>query len=347
MNKHPGESVPSDTEIRDLLIERIDAQKQSVGIVIGVIESTGSRIISHGSLAKDDQRSPDENSVFEIGSVTKVFTALLLADMAQQGELALTDPVGKYLPWSVRMPERSGRQITLLDLATHTSGLPRLPSNLKPKDRTNPYAGYSVEHLYQFLSSYKLPRDIGSRYEYSNLGGGLLGHVLAHRAATDYETLVRTRICAPLHMNSTGITLSPEMKFRTATGYNAALKPVPMWDLPTLAGAGALRSNAVDLLKFLAANLGYTNSLLAGAMSAMLAIRRPTGNQGSEVALGWHALKRDTREILWHNGGTGGFRSFLGFDPTNGVGIVALSNAGTAAGVDDVALRLLSRTKGD
>jgi serine-type D-Ala-D-Ala carboxypeptidase/endopeptidase len=159
----------------------------------------------------------------------------------------------------------------------------------------------------------------------------------------DYEALVRTRICEPLCMNSTRITLLPEMKSRMATGYNAALEPVPMWDLPTFAGAGALRSTADDLLTFLAANLGYIKSPLAAAMAAMLTIRRPTGNPGLEVALGWHIWTRDGREIIWHNGGTGGFRSFVGYDRRNGVGVVALSNAGTAGGVDDVALHLLDK----
>src|SRR5437016_9721295 len=123
--------------------------------------------------------------------------------------------------------------------------------------------------LYEFLSTYQLSRDIGSQYEYSNLGGGLLGHALALRAGMSYEDLVESRICAPLGMNSTRITLTPEMKGRLAGGHNAALETVENWDLPTLAGAGALRSTANDLLTFVAANLGYTKSPLASAMAAM------------------------------------------------------------------------------
>jgi len=130
----------------------------------------------------------DGNTIFEVGSVTKVFTSLLLADMAQRGQVALTDPVAKSTCLlGLKMPERNGRQISLEDLATHTSGLPRLPSNLSPKDAANPYADYSIEQLYQFLSGYQLTRDIGPQYEYSNLGGGLLGHVLARRAGMDSE----------------------------------------------------------------------------------------------------------------------------------------------------------------
>ena len=242
------------------------------------------------------------------------------------------------------MPERGGRQITLQDLATHTSGLPRLPSNLAPKDPANPYADYSVEQLYQFLSSYQLTRDIGSQYEYSNLGGGLLGHVLARRAGMDYETLVRSRICEPLGMKSTGIALSAEMKARFAVGHDQALGAVAYWDLPTLAGAGALRSTANDLLAFLAANLRYTKSPLAPAMAAMLTARRPTGVAGLEIGLGWHISTKDGHEIVWHNGGTGGFRTFVGFDPKSRVGVVALSNTSTTTGVDDIGRHLLDST---
>jgi CubicO group peptidase (beta-lactamase class C family) len=334
--------IPPDSEIRKILVERIDKDRQSVGIVVGVIEPTGRRIVAYGSLDKGDERPLDGDTLFEIGSVTKVFTSLLLADMVQRREVALTDPVTKYLPAGVKMPERGGRQITLQDLATHTSGLPPLPSNLTPKDPANPYADYSIEQLYQFLSTYQLTRDIGSKYQYSNVGGGLLGHVLARHVGMDYETLVRSRICAPLGMNSTGITLSTEMKLRFARGHNATLEPVSTWDLPTLAGAGALRSTANDMLIFLAANLGYTKSPLAPAMAAMFTVRRPTGVSGLEIALGWHILTRDGHEIIWHNGGTGGYRSFIGYEPKSGVGVVVLSNAETAAGVDDIGQHLLN-----
>ncbi len=336
----PASPVPPDAEIRKILAERID-NRQSVGIVVGVIEPAGRRVISYGSLAKNDKRPLNGDTIFEIGSATKVFTSLLLTDMVQRGEVALTDPVAKYLPATVKMPERGGRSITLEDLSTHTSGLPRMPANLAPKDPGNPYADYSVEQLYQFLSSYQLTRDIGAQYEYSNLGGGLLGHVLARRAGMDYEALVKTRICEPLGMSSTRITLSPEMKARLATGHNASMDPVSNWDLPTLAGAGALRSTANDMLAFLAANLGYTKSPLAPAMAAMLTLRRPTGVGDLEIALGWHVFKSNGKEIVWHNGGTGGYRSFFGFDPKTQVGVVVLSNAETTAGVDDIGRHLL------
>ena len=159
--------VPANEEIRKILAQRIDESKQSVGIVVGVVEPGGRRVVSYGAMAKDDKRPLDGNTVFEIGSITKVFTSLLLTDMVERKEVTLSDPIAKYLPATVKVPERNGRSITFEDLSTHTSGLPRLPNNLKMKDPANPYADYSVDQLYQFLSGYTVPREIGSQYEYS------------------------------------------------------------------------------------------------------------------------------------------------------------------------------------
>lgn len=333
-------AVPRTDEIRALLAERIDRQKQAIGAVIGVIDPTGRHISACGTFANGDPRTVDGDTIFEIGSITKVFTSLILADMVTRNEVALADPAAKYLPQTVAMPGRNGKSITLLDLSTHTSGLPRIPGNLKLKNPANPYAGYTVQDLYSFLASYALPRDPGSEVEYSNLGAGLLGHLLARRAEMDFETLIATRLTRPLNMSDTRITLSSAMERRMATGHNASLAPVSNWDFPALAGAGALRSSANDLLTFLAAFLGYTESPLTTAMRAMLEIRRPVGKQKFEIALGWHLLG----DIAWHDGGTGGFRSLIGFDPKARIGVVALSNTSTPAGIDDIAMHLLNPT---
>jgi D-alanyl-D-alanine-carboxypeptidase/D-alanyl-D-alanine-endopeptidase len=289
---------PSDAEIRRILTERIDVQKQGVGIVVGIIDPHGRRIVAYGALEKGDTRPLDGDTIFEIGSITKVFTALLAADMAQRGELKLDDPIQKYLPPVVRIPERGGKQITLIDLATHTSGLPRMPENFRPKDPSRPYVDYTVDALYSFLSSYELRRDIGIKYVYSNLGFGLLGLGLAQRAGTDYEKLVVTRICNPLGMESTRITLSQPLRQRFAAGHSSDLVTVPEWNIPSLAGAGALRSSANDLLTFLAAMMGYTDNPLAAAQKATLSIRRPTGEPFMETGMGWDIDTRGGTEII-------------------------------------------------
>ncbi|HTX39758.1 MAG TPA: serine hydrolase [Bryobacteraceae bacterium] len=333
--------APSDAEISKILAGRVGAENLGIGMVAGVIDAHGRRVVAYGSLAKDDPRHLGGDTVFEIGSMTKVFTSLLLMDMTRRGEVALTDPVSKYLPATVKMPERNGRKITLADLSTQSSGLPRMPSNFAPKDPANPYADYSVQQMYDFLSGYQLTRDIGSQYEYSNLGVGLLGHVLTLRAGMSYEALVRSRICEPLGMADTRVTLTPGMKARLAVGHNESLQPVANWDIPTFAGAGALRSTVNDMLIFLAANLGYTKTALAQDMADEVSIRKPAG-PGMEIAYGWHVQTKDGSSIIWHNGGTGGYRTYMGYDPKARVGVVVLSNISTADGPDDIGRHLLN-----
>jgi CubicO group peptidase (beta-lactamase class C family) len=332
-----------DATVKQILVDRIDRDHQGVGIVVGLTGPGGRRIIGYGRRDVGDDAPLAAHTMFEIGSISKVFTSLVLADMVTRHEIALTDPIEKFLPSGVTAPTRNGKSITLEDLSTHTSGLPRLPTNLKPTDPTNPYADYSVDQLYQFLSTYTLTRDIGSQYEYSNLGGGLLGHVLGRRAGLSYEALVRERVTGPLAMPNTSIALTPDQRARLAVGHDAQLKAVPNWDLPTLAGAGALRSCADDMLTFVEAAMGAKPTPLASAFGTMLATRRPTGNPNMEVALAWHIVSRNGRDIVWHNGGTGGYRSFIGYDKAAGVGVVVLSNTSTAMGVDDIGLHLLDR----
>lgn len=329
----PAQPV-SDGDIKNILVDRIDAGKKSVGIVVGTIGPAGTRVVGYGKLSAADPRTPDGDSVYEIGSVTKVFTSLLLADMVNKGEVKLDDPVAKFLPATVKIPERNGKKITLVDLATQSSGLPRMPTNFHPKDPQNPYADYTPEQMYEFLSSYQLTRDPGEKYEYSNLGVGLLGFALSLRASKDYETLVRERILKPLKMENTAVAFTPAMKAHLAGGHDASLKPAANWDIATLTGAGAIRSTTNDMLKFLGAWLGYTQSPLAAAMKTQLATRRPTGMSDMEIALGWHIQKKYDREIVWHNGGTGGYHSFVGFDPKSRTGVVVLSNS--ANDIDDI-----------
>jgi CubicO group peptidase (beta-lactamase class C family) len=172
------------------------------------------------------------------------------------------------------------------------------------------------------------------------LGAGLLGHLLANRAGTDYESLIGTRITQPLHMPDTGIALSSSMQQRMATGHNGMLAPVANLDISTLAGAGALRSSANDMLTFLEAFLGCKESPLAPAMKAMLEVRRPALK--AEIGLGWLLHSVEGKEITWHTGGTAGFRSFVGYDPKARTGIVVLANASTPSGVEDIGGHLLN-----
>lgn len=330
-------------EILQILRERVETGRTNQSIVVGVIDEKGVKFTSLGKVSqKPNAPNADENTVFEIGSITKVFTGTLLAEAVKRGEVKLDDPIAKYLPSTVKVPARGGREITLLDLATHTSGLPRMPTNFAPKNLQNPYADYTVEQMYDFLSKYELPRDIGSKSEYSNLGMGLLGHILSLRAGMSYENLVKTRILLPLDLKDTTITLFPAQKTRLAQGYDINGEESSLWDLPTLAGAGALRSTAKDMARFAAYNLGLEKSSLLDVFNSAHQPQRDFGAQ-LKIGLSWlNQPSKPEKMIVWHNGATGGFVGFIGFIKSEKRGVVILSNSGE--GVDDIGLHLLDPT---
>jgi CubicO group peptidase (beta-lactamase class C family) len=296
-----------------------------VGFVVGIFKDRETQVIAYGETTKGSGIAPNGDTVYEIGSISKVFTGVLLANMVQGGSMKLGDPVQQYLPASVQVPVAEGKPITLEHLATHTSGLPSLPDNFAPADASNPYADYTVTQMYAFLSGYKLPRSPG-QYEYSNYAMGLLGHVLARHAGTTYEQLLIERIGTPLGMHDTRITLDEKLRQRLATPYNAAMQPAKNWDLPTLPGTGAIRSTRRDLLKFIQANLAGDEQPLTQALR--LAQRtRHTMADGLAMGLGWHIARDGTTR--WHNGMTGGYHSWLAVVPSRNIGVVVLANTAT------------------
>jgi CubicO group peptidase (beta-lactamase class C family) len=332
-------TLPSDADILAIIKQRVD-EKQSAGIVVGVIDGNGrQRIVAYGDPGPG-QPALDGNSVFEIGSISKVFTSTVLAELVQAGKVSLDDPAQKYLPSTVHVPVRNGKVITLGTLAMQNSGLPRLPTNLKPSDAANPYADYTVQQLYDFLSNYELPRDPGAEFEYSNLGVGLLGHLLSRATGLSYEDLERQRVWQPLNMTNTAITLTPWMKAHLALGHSPRGDVVPNWDIPTLAGAGAIRSTTTDMLKFLDATLHPERGPLGGAMAFAQRERAPAGANMS-IGLNWLIMHPGESTIIWHNGGTGGYRTFIGFDPSKKTGVVVMTNTG-GAGADDIGFHILN-----
>ena len=333
-----AQSIPPDSAVRAVIKPRVDTGRYA-GIAVGFITRDGrQQITAYGPNA--GVTPFDANTVFEIGSITKTFTTAILADMVAKKEVALDDPVAKHLPPGTKVPERDGRQITLLDLATQTSGLPRLPGNMVITDVKNPYASYTTAMMYDFLARYALPRAIGAQYEYSNLGMGLLGHALTVRAGKDYESLVTERVLGPLEMRDTRIALTPAMRSRLAPGHDGGGQAQGLWDLPAIAGAGALRSTVSDMLKYVRANADSGSKPLGSVLALTHASRRPGPVSQMSIGLAWHRTTTPGgRTVVWHNGGTGGYRSFAGYDEATGLGVVVLTN--TATGVDDIALHLL------
>lgn len=322
------EAAPWKPEVQKLAGAYL-ATRSNCALVIGMARAGESDIQGFGRL--DNGRTPDADTIFEIGSITKVFTAIALQLIASEGLLKLEDRADKCLPNGLMLPEREGRAITLLDLATHSSGLRRLPENLKIQE--NPYARYGSTDLYECVKITKLRRKPGEDYEYSNFGFGLLGHTLELRTGKPYATLLREKLLLPLGMGNTVVALSAEHRAKLARGYDHKGRPADNWDFDALAGAGAFRSSAADMMRFLGANLRPERTPMAEALTA--AQKTHFRGKSARVGLGWHKL--DTKnglKVIWHNGGTGGYVSFLGFAPKEQVGVVVLSNYGDALAND-------------
>ncbi|HEX4154763.1 MAG TPA: serine hydrolase domain-containing protein [Acidobacteriaceae bacterium] len=301
------------------------------GVTIGVYQHGVRRIFSYGT-AHDD-------SLFEIGSITKTFTATILAQMVAQNKAVLTEPVRNLLPpGTVTKP--SGPEITLLDLSDQHSGLPRMPNNFAPANPANPYADYDPKLLYAFIAKHGVALPPNAPFLYSNLGVGLLGQALSNRAGVSYPTLLHDEVTGPLHMTDTVIAIPPALESRFIQGYDAEHHPAHAWDLDALAGAGAIRSTAADMLTFLEAQLHPDHlpaadlatpdgKTLSAAIAATHVIHAEVG-QGMHIALNWFHI--DSSDTFWHNGGTGGYSAFAAFNPTNDFAIVVLSNTSPGNG---------------
>lgn len=291
----------------------------------GAAISIGARVDGVEVLLGLGERPPSPDTVYEIGSITKVFTGILLAELAREGRLALEDPLRKHLPDGVAPPE--GGEVKLVHLATHSSGLPRMPGNFGPKDGGDPYADYDEALLFAFLSECDLKSTPGERYEYSNLGAGLLGTLLARNAGADYETVLRQRVLAPLRLHDTAITLDPSMQRRLVPGHDRAWQPGRNWSFQALAPAGALRSTARDLLRFGSFCLAPGEHPLAAAVAQSHRVHFAP-EKGPALGLGWHLSAHEEGEgiVVWHNGRTGAYGSFLGIDKRAGVVVVILVN---------------------
>ncbi len=332
----PADDVPA------ILRDRVD-NGLATGMSVALIHGDGMTFYHHGVRAVDDPTPVDAQTFYEIGSITKVFTALALAEMAARDAVALDDPLARYWPTGSAPPQHQNQGITLRQLAQHTSGLPRMPGNFAPQDPHNPYADYPADRLFAFLGGYPLSRTPGSQYAYSNLGCGLLGELLARNANTSYCTLIERRICRPLGLHDTTCSPDRDQVARLAKGHHGP-RLTPSWDFQALAGCGALRSTAADMARFVQAQLDPDQTPLAEAIRLTLdrGQEAPAGADMT-VTLGWHLSTRGERALYWHNGGTGGYRSFVGFDRARRFGVVVLSNGCYSA--DDVGWHLLDETR--
>ncbi|MGE3171926.1 MAG: serine hydrolase [Planctomycetota bacterium] len=314
----------------------------AIGLVVGIVDGDATLVRGYGTVAAGGPKQPDADTVYEIGSISKVFTGLLLALAVEDGRVALADPVQKHLPPQVRMPRTDAAEVLLWHLTTHTSGLPRLPSGTSP-DPDDPYAHFDRDRLFAAVAESPLQNEPGSTYEYSNLAVGLLGQLLVDTAgAVSFDALLQERITGPLGLGDTSVHLGDAQRERLAPPYGIDGDPAHNWDLAAFAGAGGIRSTMRDMLTFARAQLHPDRTPLAAA------IRRShqklhDGVDGMAVACGWHFARDGS--TLWHNGQTGGYHSYLAVSPAAGRAVCLLTNMSRGE-VDVVGERLLQRLFG-
>ena len=313
--------------------------QQGVGLVALQIERGAVSVVAQGHAREGLPLRND--ALFEIGSITKTFTALLLADAVVRRRFALEDPVESALP-GVKLRDAAGAPIRWIDVATHRSGLPRLPTNMAPKDPADPYADYDEARLLEFLRGFKATLARDTRWEYSNLGFGLLGYALGRAAGSSYAELLAERVLRPLDMSRSSLALPGRAIAGLIDGHDADKRPVPHWHLDVLAGAGALVMPAADLARYARAALSPDTTPLAEAFRLAQQRQAAGPNEVNPIGLAWLRAPLNGRIVLNHDGGTAGFSSSLWLDPERQRAVAVLSNA--MVEVNDLALHLLDET---
>jgi CubicO group peptidase (beta-lactamase class C family) len=327
-------------EIKRLMQPVIDAGVVP-GSVVGIYENGKPAVFAFGGLSAESPSAPSGSTVYEIGSISKVFTGILLADAVERGVVKLDDPLSKWLPEGVRAPERDGKEILLWHLSTHTSGLPRIPGNMDAHS-DDPYRAYGTKELWEFIGSVRPVTEPGTTYAYSNLGAGLLGTLLAEASNATYETLLRERVALPLGMTDTTVKLTRKQKERLAPPHSGGRR-VSHWEFNSLVGCGGIRSTVDDMLKLVEATLSQGDDGPHRAITRSTKRRFTLPNAPAGMGLGWHIAQDGS--TLWHNGQTGGYHSAMFVDALRGTGVVVLSN-GADPTVGVVAERIIQMLAG-
>lgn len=329
------QEFPADDDVRQLLQRRVD-QKLAIGLIAGLIDSRGPRFVAAGTSGNPARPQIDELTLFEIGSITKIFTAAALLDAIDHGHVTLDDPISEFLP----LPLNGIGNRALREFVTHTTGLPRLPSGFAwwwnllrhPRD---PYANYSQRDLYAYLTNLNMAKLPRGKFLYSNLSAGILGDGLAASENTNYAHFIARHVTAPLHMDRTYHDIPPSEQSFVAQPHNKYLRPTNLWTMNVLPAAGGLRSCMQDMLVL--ASVALAPSAPFG--TAMFQPLAPAGGPDHDVGLGWMLRHSASYQVAWHNGGTGGSRTFLGLELQTRRAVVILSN--TSHSVDQLAIHLL------
>jgi len=320
---NPGKAV-LDKAVDAIVSDYIQMLK-NVGISVAIYYKGKDHFYNYGETKKDNKTLPGKHTLYEIGSITKTFTGTLLAKAVLAKKIKLKDPITAYLPDSVK-DNKDLQQITIEELANHTSGLPNLPGNFNASitDQSQPYEHYDEKALFAFLKEFTATRKPGSKYEYSNFAVGVLGVILERIYKQPYEQLVNNYIDKPLRLSHTRITLPDSLAVLMAQGYNEKGDAVPAWNFNSLQACGALKSDAADLLQYGKKQLPAFTTVLSPAFA--LAHTPTFSDSLQKVGLGWHYMMNSTDKVIQHNGGTYGFRTALCIDKTKGIVVVVLTN---------------------
>ena len=325
------------------LVEPYLTHNRVNAVSVGVISNDDVWKRHYGAMSGKGTPAPNDKTIYEIGSISKVFTSLLLADAVHSGRLKLDDPISIVMEELSERNPTLGNNVTFEHLAHHVSGLPVMPTNIKPADSTNPFAGYSRQMLTDYLLTAKPVRKPGEGYEYSNLDAGVLGDLLSRQAGVSYEALLKQKLTGPLKMSDTTITLSSEQATRLAPPHNAALLPDKSWDFDSLAGCGAIRSSIDDMLLFARASLNPPDGQLGKTIELAWKQHKPPMGDNLAMGLGW-MIARD-RTTRWHNGQTGGYQSMnLVNRALNSATVLLCNTAGS--GVDELAEQIFQTIVG-
>lgn len=319
------------------MIQSLMEDNITFGVAIGVVTSDGPEIYCIGRTAKKGGKEIDKDTVFRLGSVTKVFTGILFADLVLKNKVNLSDPLDKYLPNFVKVPERNGQKIKFVDLVTHSSALPTRPGDF------NVFSGddYTLKQLYRNLSTIELERDIGTKYSYSSLGATLVGQVICLIENKSYGKVLKEKICDELGMTSTDIILTGDMGRRVSKGHDQR-KPAPWFHIPVVfSPSGSINTTLVDMLKFLKANLGLTESPIKDAMRLSHEKLKDYDDRG--LAMFWRHVIRGGKTCIGHPGDTFGFSAYVGVDKEKTIGVAVLSNG--KMGVKEIAFHIMSNGK--
>lgn len=360
----PARALVADTRSREVLASRIDIDQQAVGLAAVLATRERVQVVTAGHTAVDGKTPVNADTLFEIGSISKTFTTLLLADAVVRGELKLDDPVERWLPQNkgfpggVHLRDRKGDPVRLIDLATHRSGLPRVPDNMPTTVRFNPYADYGEHELLTYLRSRAVTVEAdaadpgkaqpatrlrGEAYEYSNLGVGLLGYVLGRALGSGYAEALRERVLKPLALNATYVDVPRDARVRLADGHYVENGMTPKrathWTFDALAGAGALVMSGNDMARYAQAAAGFIDTPLLAAFALAQRKHAEGPNAINPQGLAWIQAPLNGRTLFTHNGQTGGFASSLWLDPDAGAAVAVLSNC--AVPVNDMALHFI------